>query len=110
MSNEKSPEKAEKFYVKYKELIVTTIICLFLSGIYDSLNTQTQEIRKWYELMLNLQADQRVQEVDMKNIHDSLLDYRQEFNSKHTDHEGRIRTLEYDMAPYRSWRDSVNDK
>jgi hypothetical protein len=80
---------------KYKELIVTTIICLFLTGIYDSVNKQTDEIRKWYELMVNIQADMKIRDVDLETMQLNLKEHTDKAGVTFGDHERRIRDLEY---------------
>ena len=74
---------------KYKEFIVTTIICLILTGIYDSLNSQNEKIDKWYETMIKLQGTVNENTKDMDR-----------FQGKIDNHEGRIRNLEIEVTPW----------
>ncbi|MGF1670173.1 MAG: hypothetical protein ACFCU6_06975 [Balneolaceae bacterium] len=84
---------------KYKEVIITTIICLFLTGIYDSINNQTAEIKKWYELMINIRAEQKIQGVDLESLKKSLDDHQNLSTYRLQDLEGRIRALEIEITP-----------
>jgi hypothetical protein len=84
----------ETYLSKYKELIITTIICLFLTGIYDSINNQTTEIKRWYELMINIQAEQRIQGVDLELIKESIENFQIETNQELDNHQQRIQSLE----------------
>ena len=79
---------------RYKELIITTIICLFLTGIYDSINNQTAEIKKWYELMINIRAEQRIQSIDLDALKKSIDRQQSTLDITLDEYEGRIRTLE----------------
>lgn len=89
----KSP-KPEHYLSKYKELIITTIICLFLTGIYDSINNQTAEIKRWYELMINIRAEQKIQGVDLESIKESIESLQSKTDQELTNHEQRIQSLE----------------
>ena len=89
----------ESYVSRYKELIITTIICLFLTGIYDSINNQTAEIKKWYELMINIQAEQRIQSIDMDSLRKSIEDHRTTTDIALDEHEGRLRALETVITP-----------
>ncbi|MEX2352208.1 MAG: hypothetical protein WD529_07225 [Balneolaceae bacterium] len=91
-------EPASSFFSRYKELIVTSIICLFLTGIYDSVNKQTEEIKRWYQIMVNIQADQRIQSVDIESLRMNLDELNKNIGqTDHTlqEHHDRIRELEY---------------
>ncbi|MEX2602791.1 MAG: hypothetical protein WD361_01245 [Gracilimonas sp.] len=85
---------SETYLSKYKELIITTIICLFLTGIYDSINNQTAEIKRWYELMINIQAEQRIQGVDLELIKESIETFQIQTNHELDNHQQRIQSLE----------------
>lgn len=89
----KSP-RHEHYLSKYKELIITTIICLFLTGIYDSINNQTAEIKRWYELMINIRAEQKIQGVDLESIKESIESFQTKTDQELTKHEQRIQSLE----------------
>src|SRR6056297_1363085 len=93
------PQQFEPVVSRYKELIITTIICLFLTGIYDSINNQTAEIKKWYELMINIQAEQRIQSIDMDSLRKSIEDHRTTTDIALDEHEGRLRALETVITP-----------
>ncbi|MDZ7660480.1 hypothetical protein [Fodinibius sp.] len=84
----------ETYLGKYKELIITTIICLFLTGIYDSINNQTAEIKRWYELMINIQAEQKIQGVDLELIKESIETFQIQTNQELDNHQQRIQSLE----------------
>lgn len=84
----------ETYLGKYKELIITTIICLFLTGIYDSINNQTAEIKRWYELMINIQAEQKIQGVDLELIKESIQTFQIQTNQELDNHQQRIQSLE----------------
>ncbi|WP_428235164.1 hypothetical protein [Gracilimonas sp.] len=88
------PPKPEHYLSKYKELIITTIICLFLTGIYDSINNQTAEIKRWYELMINIRAEQKIQGVDLETIKESIESFQAKTDQELTKHEQRIQSLE----------------
>ncbi len=89
----------ESYISRYKEVIMTTIICLFLTGIYDSINNQTAEIKKWYELMINIQAEQRIQSIDLETLKNSMENHQNHSTFRLEDHEGRIRALEIEITP-----------
>ncbi|SMO92816.1 hypothetical protein [Fodinibius sediminis] len=89
------------FFQKYKELIVTTIICLFLTGIYDSINNQTAEIKKWYELMIGINEKVKVQADNLSKLEKSLETYVQRTDSRFDDHNQRIRSIEFEIIPRR---------
>jgi hypothetical protein len=93
------PQRIEPYISRYKELIITTIICLFLTGIYDSINNQTAEIKKWYELMINIRAEQRIQSIDLDALKKSIDDHQSTTDMTLDEHEGRIRTLETVITP-----------
>jgi hypothetical protein len=93
------PQLFEPYFSRYKELIITTIICLFLTGIYDSINNQTAEIKKWYELMINIRAEQRIQSIDLDALKKSIDDHQSTTDMTLDEHEGRIRTLETVITP-----------
>ena len=103
------PSDSNGFFGRYKELIITTVICLFLTGIYDSINTQTAEIKRWYQLMVNLQAEQRIQTVDMEALKESLDQHLDNSMHRFNDQEGRIRTLEYHIIPYKDQTEFHHD-
>ncbi|HBQ58816.1 MAG TPA: hypothetical protein DD671_04120 [Balneolaceae bacterium] len=84
----------ETYLSKYKELIITTIICLFLTGIYDSINNQTAEIKRWYELMINIRAEQKIQGVDLELIKESIETFQIQTNQELDNHQQRIQSLE----------------
>jgi len=84
---------------RYKEVIMTTIICLFLTGIYDSINNQTAEIKKWYELMINIQAEQRIQSIDLESLKKSIETHQSSTTITLEEHEGRLRALEIEITP-----------
>ena len=102
---QKQPEQSdmsyhiESYISRYKEVIMTTIICLFLTGIYDSINNQTAEIKKWYELMINIQAEQRIQSIDLETLKNSMENHQNHSTFRLEDHEGRIRALEIEITP-----------
>ncbi|WP_141691514.1 hypothetical protein [Rhodohalobacter halophilus] len=81
---------------------MTTIICLFLTGIYDSINNQTAEIKKWYELMINIQAEQRIQSIDLETLKNSMENHQNHSTFRLEDHEDRIRALEIEITPKQS--------
>jgi hypothetical protein len=87
------PQRLEPTISRYKELIITTIICLFLTGI-DSINNQTAEIKKWYELMINIRAEQRIQSIDLDALKKSIDRQQSTLDITLDEYEGRIRTLE----------------
>ena len=87
------------FFQKYKELIVTTIICLFLTGIYDSINNQTAEIKKWYELMISVNEKVKVQADNLHRLEKSLETHVQRTDGRFMDHNSRIRSLEFVIIP-----------
>lgn len=89
------------FFQKYKELIVTTIICLFLTGIYDSINNQTAEIKKWYELMIGINEKVKVQADNLNKLEKSLETHVQRTDSRFDDHNQRIRSIEFEIIPRR---------
>ncbi|PWN06100.1 hypothetical protein [Rhodohalobacter mucosus] len=93
------PQRIEPYLSKYKELIITTIICLFLTGIYDSINNQTAEIKKWYELMINIQAEQRIQSIDLESLKKSIETHQSSTTITLEEHEGRLRALEIEITP-----------
>ncbi|MCP9292482.1 hypothetical protein [Gracilimonas sediminicola] len=88
------PPKPEHYLSKYKELIITTIICLFLTGIYDSINNQTAEIKRWYELMINIRAEQKIQGVDLESLKQSIQVFQTKTDQELINHEQRIQSLE----------------
>ena len=96
------PQRIEPYISKYKELIITTVICLFLTGIYDSINNQTAEIKKWYELMINLQAEQRIQSIDLESLKKSIETQQSTTTITLEEHEGRLRALEIEITPQQS--------
>ena len=87
------------FFQKYKELIVTTIICLFLTGIYDSINNQTAEIKKWYELMIGINEKVKVQADNLHRLEKSLETHVQNTDERFKDHNNRIRSIEFKTIP-----------
>jgi len=89
----------ESYFSRYKELIITAVICLFLTGIYDSINNQTAEIKKWYELMINIQAEQRIQSIDLESLKSTLDNHHTQSTVRLEEHEGRIRALELKITP-----------
>jgi len=95
----KLPQQSQSLISKYKEVIITTIICLFLTGIYDSINNQTAEIKKWYELMINIRAEQRIQSIDLETMRISLETHQSATKTTLKEHEGRIRALEIEIIP-----------
>lgn len=96
-----SNSQADGFFQKYKELIVTTIICLFLTGIYDSINNQTAEIKKWYELMIGINEKVKVQADNLSKLEKSLETHVQRTDSRFDDHNQRIRSIEFELIPRR---------
>jgi hypothetical protein len=70
-----------------------------LTGIYDSINNQTAEIKKWYELMINIQAEQRIQSIDLETLKNSMENHQNHSTFRLEDHEGRIRALEIEITP-----------
>jgi len=94
--------KTDGFLQKYKELIVTTIICLFLTGIYDSINNQTAEIKKWYELMIGINEKVKVQADNLHRLEKSLETHVQRTDGRFMDHNSRIRSLEFVIIPRQS--------
>lgn len=93
--------KADSFFKKYKELIVTTIICLFLTGIYDSINNQTAEIKKWYELMIGINEKVKVQADHLGRLEKSLENHVDRTDDRFKDHNDRLRSIEFEVIPYR---------
>src|SRR6056297_277886 len=93
------PQQLEPYISRYKELIITTIICLFLTGIYDSINNQTAEIKKWYELMINIRAEQRIQSIDLGAMKKSIDNHQTATDITLDEHEGRLRALETIIIP-----------
>jgi len=91
--------KFESYVIRYKELIITTIICLFLTGIYDSINNQTAEIKKWYELMINIRAEQKIQGIDLESLKESLDEHQRHATYRLDEYDGRIRALEIEIIP-----------
>ena len=91
--------KTDSFFKKYKELIVTTIICLFLTGIYDSINNQTAEIKKWYQLMIGINEKVKVQADNLSKLEKSLETHVQRTDSRFDDHNQRIRSIEFEIIP-----------
>jgi hypothetical protein len=89
------------FFKKYKELIVTTIICLFLTGIYDSINNQTAEIKKWYQLMIGINEKVKVQADNLHRLEKSLETHVQRTDGRFEDHNQRIRSIEFEIIPRR---------
>lgn len=87
---------------------MTSIICLFLTGIYDSVNKQTEEIKRWYQIMVNIQADQRIQSVDIKSLRMNLNELNRDIGqTDHTlqEHHDRIRELEYGIPQHQRSED-----
>ncbi|TYP93555.1 hypothetical protein LX73_1261 [Fodinibius salinus] len=99
-----SNSKTNGFFHKYKELIVTTIICLFLTGIYDSINNQTAEIKKWYELMIGINEKVKVQADNLHRLEKSLETHVQQTDERFEDHNQRIRSIEFEIIPRRTGR------
>ncbi len=87
------------FFQKYKELIVTTIICLFLTGIYDSINNQTAEIKKWYELMIGINEKVKVQADNLHRLEKSLETHVQHADERFKDQNRRLRSIEFETIP-----------
>ena len=96
-----SNSQADGFFQKYKELIITTIICLFLTGIYDSINTQTAEIKKWYQLMISVKEKVNVQADNLIKLERRLETHASKSNERFKEHNARIRTLEFEVIPYK---------
>ena len=96
-----SNSQTDGFLQKYKELIVTTIICLFLTGIYDSINNQTAEIKKWYELMIGINEKVKVQADNLSKLEKSLETHVQRTDGRFDDHNQRIRSIEFELIPRR---------
>lgn len=96
-----SEPQTDSFFKKYKELIVTTIICLFLTGIYDSINNQTAEIKKWYELMIGINEKVKVQADNLNKLEKSLETHVQRTDGRFNDHNRRIRSIEFKIIPRR---------
>ena len=93
------PHRIEPYISKYKEVIITTIICLFLTGIYESINNQTAEIKKWYELMINIRAEQKIQGIDLESLKESLDEHQRHATYRLDEYDGRIRALEIEIIP-----------
>lgn len=93
--------KTDSFFKTYKELIVTTIICLFLTGIYDSINNQTAEIKKWYELMIGINEKVKVQANNLSKLEKSLETHLERTDGRFNDHNKRIRMIEFEVLPYK---------
>ena len=91
--------QTDGFFKKYKELIVTTIICLFLTGIYDSINNQTAEIKKWYELMIGINEKVKVQADNLSKLEKSLETHVERTDNRFEDHNKRIRSIEFEIIP-----------
>jgi len=91
--------KTDSFFKKYKELIVTTIICLFLTGIYDSINNQTAEIKKWYQLMIGINEKVKVQADNLHRLEKSLETHVQHADERFKDQNRRIRSIEFETIP-----------
>lgn len=96
-----SNSQADSFFKKYKELIVTTIICLFLTGIYDSINNQTAEIKKWYQLMIGINEKVKVQADNLSKLEKSLETHAQRTDGRFDEHNKRIRSIEFEIIPRR---------
>ncbi|MDR8390010.1 hypothetical protein NC796_02590 [Aliifodinibius sp. S!AR15-10] len=94
-----SNSQTDGFFKKYKELIVTTIICLFLTGIYDSINNQTAEIKKWYELMVGINEKVKVQADNLNKLEKSLETHALRTDERFKDHNSRIRSIEFEVIP-----------
>lgn len=101
MSETKPKLGSEGFFQKYKELIITTIICLFLTGIYDSINTQTAEIKKWYQLMISVKEKVDVQTNNLIKLERQLENHTSKSDDHFKEHNSRIRTLEFEVIPYK---------
>ena len=99
-----SNPKTDGFLQKYKELIVTTIICLFLTGIYDSINNQTAEIKKWYELMIGINEKVKVQADNLHRLEKDLETHVQHADGRFDDYNQRIRSIEFEIIPRRIHR------
>jgi len=99
-----SNPKTDGFLQKYKELIVTTIICLFLTGIYDSINNQTVEIKKWYELMIGINEKVKVQADNLQRLEKNLEKHVQRTDDRFMDYNSRIRSIEFEIIPRRIHR------
>ena len=80
---------------------MTTIICLFLTGIYDSINNQTAEIKKWYELMIGINEKVKVQADNLHRLEKSLETHFQRTDGRFEDHNQRIRSIEFEIIPRR---------
>ncbi len=93
--------QTDGFFQKYKELIVTTIICLFLTGIYDSINNQTAEIKKWYQLMIGINEKVKVHANNLSKLEESLETHVQRTDDRFNNHNKRIRTIEFEVLPYK---------
>ena len=101
--NEPNPQTSVNgFFRKYKELIITTIICLFLTGIYDSINNQTAEIKKWYELMIGIKETVKAQTNNLDRLQENLENHIDKTDFQFRDHNDRIRILEFEVIPYKS--------
>ena len=74
---------------------------MFLTGIYTSVNEQTVEIRKWYELMITIQADHRVHVGTVDSFQRDIERYHGTVDERISDHEYRIRELESDIPTLR---------
>jgi len=75
------------------------VIYLFLTGIYNSINNQTAEIKKWYELMINIRAEQRIQSIDLDTIKKPMDEHQSTIDVTLDDHDRRLRVLEHDLIP-----------
>lgn len=89
------------FFQRYKELIVTTIICLFLTGIYDSINNQTAEIKKWYQLMISVNEKVKIQAIQLGKLEKSIESHVEHTTGRFKDHNDRIRSIEFEVLPYK---------
>ena len=110
MDEPKPQTHGDGFFRKYKELIITTIICLFLTGIYDSINNQTAEIKKWYELMIGIKETVKAQIDNLDKLEKRLESHMDKTDFRFRDHNGRIRALEFEVIPYRSQRHQYQPK
>lgn len=92
---------SNSFFQRYKELIVTTIICLFLTGIYDSINTQTAEIKKWYQLMIGINERVKVQATQLGNLQREVELQAEHADQRFKEQRDRIRSVELQVVPFR---------
>ena len=72
-----------------------------IESIYDSINNQTAEIKKWYELMIGISEKVKVQADNLSKLEKSLETHVQRTDSRFDDHNQRIRSIEFELIPRR---------